>query len=212
MPKWIGISGLRTQLTFTSNSSARGKPKMPSFRMTSSNPFWFEDLVFLVMDESRRLPERASAAFARARRTVEAGAAAVVRMKPLVVRQTSAPAKAVPVAAAVVRTPAVARIEANLLDEPLSWALATEPLVSGVKGVERAVELHEKAREQLGAITYVLDRMRDELSPALTQTRLEQKAAVDDAALRLDTSIEALLALSRKNAATRPKDRILTAA
>lgn len=211
MPKWIGISGLRTQLTFTSNSSARGKPKMPSFRMTSSNPFWFEDLVFLVMDESRRLPERASAAFARARRTVEAGAAAVVRMKPLVVRQASAPAKAAPVA--VVRTPAaVARIEADLLDEPLSWALATEPLVSGVKGVERAVELHEKAREQLGAITYVLDRMRDELSPALTQTRLEPKAAIDDAALRLDTSIEALLALSRKNAATRPKDRLLTAA
>ena len=210
MPKKIGISGVRTQLTFTSNSSARGKPKMPSFRMTSSNPFWFEDLVFLVMDESRRLPERASAAFARARRTVEAGAAAVVRMKPLVVRQASAPAKAAP--AAVVRTPAVARIEANLLDEPLSWALATEPLVSGVKGVERAVELHEKAREQLGAITYVLDRMRDELSPALAQTRPEPKTAIDDDALRLDTSIEALLALSRKNAATRPKDRLLTAA
>lgn len=186
---------------------------MPSFRMTSSNPFWFEDLVFLVMEESRRLPERALAALARARRTAEAGAAAIARMKPLVVRETVAPAKAVPVVA--VQAPVVARIEADLLDEPLSWALATEPLVSGVKGVERAVELHERAREQLGAITYVLDRMRDELGPALSRTqapRLEPEPMANDAAVRLDTSIEALLALSRRNAATRPKDRILTAA
>ncbi|AHB49913.1 hypothetical protein W911_03805 [Hyphomicrobium nitrativorans NL23] len=180
--------------------------------MTSSNPFWFEDLVFLVMEESRRLPERASAAFSRARRTAEAGAAAVVRMKPLLVREAVAPAKAVPVA--TVQTRVVARVEADLLDDPLSWALATEPLVSGAKGVERAVELHEKAREQLGAITYVLDRMRDELSPALSKApaRTEQKPADGDAAVRLDTSIEALLALSRRNAATRPKDRLLTAA
>lgn len=207
------MSVLRTQQNFRSNSSARGKPKMPSFRMTSSNPFWFEDLVFLVMEESRRLPERASAALARARRTAEAGAAAIARMKPLVVRQTVAPAKAVPVVA--VQAPVVARIEADLLDEPLSWALATEPLVSGVKGVERAVELHERAREQLGAITYVLDRMRDELGPALSRTqapRLAPEPMANDAVVRLDTSIEALLALSRRNAATRPKDRILTAA
>ena len=211
MPKKIGISGVRTQLTFTSNSSARGKPKMPSFRMTSSNPFWFEDLVFLVMDESRRLPERASAVLTRARRAAETGAAAVMRLKPLVVRQAAAPAKAVP-AAAVIQTPAVARIEADLLDDDLSWTLATEPLVSGAKGLERAVELHEKAGEQLAALTYVLDRMRDELSPALARTRPEPKRVADDAAVRLDTSIEALLALSRRNAATRPKDRILTAA
>ena len=212
MPKRIGISVLRTQQIFSPNSSAHGKPKMPSFRMTSSNPFWFEDFVFLVMDESRRLPERASAALARARRTAEAGAAAIVRLKPLATRKAISPAKAVPVAAS--QAPVVARIEAELLDEPLSWALATEPLLSGVKGVERAVELHEKAREQLGAITYVLDQMRDELAPALSNApaRQKQKPAADDTAVRLDTSIEALLALSRRNAATRPKDRLLTAA
>ncbi len=182
---------------------------MPSFRMTSSNPFWFEDLVFFVMDEGRRLPERVSQAVARARRAAETGTAAVLRMKPLVARQVSAQPKAV---TAATQTPVVVRVEADLLDEPMSWALATEPLVTSAKGVEKAVELHEKAREQLGALTYILDRMRDELSPALRETRLEQKAAADNAAVRLDTSIEALLALSRRNAATRPKDRILTAA
>lgn len=182
---------------------------MPSFRMTSSNPFWFEDLVFFVMDEGRRLPERISQAVARARRAAETGTVAVLRMKPLVARQVSAQPKAV---TAATQTPVVVRVEADLLDEPISWALATEPLVTSAKGVEKAVELHEKAREQLGALTYILDRMRDELSPALRETRLEQKAAADNAAVRLDTSIEALLALSRRNAATRPKDRILTAA
>lgn len=182
---------------------------MPSFRMTSPNPFWFEDLVFSLMDESRRLPERASAAFLRVRRHAEAGLEALRKYKAAALQRSIAPAKAAPVT--VEARPQV--IEAELLDEPLTWALATEPLVTSATGAEKAVELHEKAREQLGAITYVLERMRDDLAPALTHISLERKVAAELArADELDMSIEALLALSRRNAATRPKDRILTAA
>lgn len=182
---------------------------MPGFRMTSPNPFWFEDLVFFLMDESRRLPERASATVTRARRLAAAGTAALLPYVPTMRRQR-APVRA---AATAVRAPVVVR-EAELLGEPMTWALATEPLATTAAGVEKAVELHERAREQLGAITYVLDRMRDELAPAMSHVRLEPKNTVDTdgSSTRLDTSIEALLALSRRNAATRPKDRVLTAA
>lgn len=175
--------------------------------MASPNPFWFEDLIFFLMDESRRLPERASAAAARARRLAQAGTAVLLRHAPAVRRKT---ASAEP--ATAVRAPVLLR-EAELLDEPLAWALATEPLTTTAAGVEKAVELHEKAREQLGAITYILDRMRDDLAPALTRIPAERTSvAQPDDAIRLDTSIEALLVLSRRNAATRPKDRVLTAA
>lgn len=184
---------------------------MPSFRMTSSNPFWFEDLVFSVWDESRRLPERATKAYVRARRYAETGIETLLKYKAAVRRLSvaSEPVKAVPVA--VEARPRV--FEAELLDDPLTWSLATEPLASSVASVEKVLLLQEKADEQLGAITYVLDRMRDDLAPVLTRTRSERtpKAEILNRD-ELDMSIEALLALSRRNAATRPKDRLLNAA
>lgn len=188
---------------------------MQSFRMTSSNPYWFEDLVFAVVDETRRLPERASVAAAWTRRHANAGLAVLRRYgSALVTRPETAarPAKAArPDPVELARAP---MREAELLDEPLAWALATEPLSSGEKSLRQVVELQDKAREQLGAITYVLDRMRDEIAPALTHpSNVRQSLAhrIEDVN-ELDTSIEALLALSQRNAAMRPKDRCLTAA
>lgn len=178
---------------------------MPGFRMTSPNPFWFEDLVFFVMDESRRLPERISSAAAHARRAAKAGTAALLGHVSAR-RRRSAPARAATAARATVLC------EAELLDEPLAWTLATEPLATSASAVEKIVQLQEKAREQLGAITYVLDRLRDDLAPALTHVRLAESNTHADETIRLDTSVEALLALSRRNAATRPRDRVLSAA
>lgn len=174
--------------------------------MTTSNPFWFEDLVFSLMDECRRLPERASNAAAKLHGYAETGIAAYHKLKEVAVRRSAAPAKT-EAAAIEVRTQIV---EAERLDDPLTWALATEPLATSAKGVERAVALHEKAGEQLGAISYVLDRMREELAPALMNTSAGRKIATGSD--ELDVSIQALLELSRKNAATRPSDRLLTAA
>jgi hypothetical protein len=108
---------------------------------------------------------------------------------------------------------AARRRETARLDEPEAWSLATEPLVAVGIGMERAVALHKSAAEQLDALTYVLDGLRAELRPVMAYARFKDEtvhALPDETAL--ESSIEALLELSRKNAATRPKDRILTAA
>lgn len=174
--------------------------------MTSSNPFWFEDLVFSLMDECRRLPERASNAAAKLHGYAETGVAAYRKLKEAAVRRPAAPVKAE--AAAIEARPQI--VEAEQLDDPLTWALATEPLATSAKGVERAVALHETAGEQLGAISYVLDRMREDLAPALMNASAGRKIATEPD--ELDVSIQALLELSRRNAATRPSDRFLSAA
>ena len=186
---------------------------MQSFRMTSSNPYWFEDLVFAVVDEGRRLPERASLAVARGRRHANTGLAALRRFGAVVWHPRKAnPATSARHATARLEARAPVR-EAERLDEPLAWALATEPLATSEMGVQKVVELQDKAREQLGAITYVLDRIRDEIEPALTRPAAAPRLTRHTENMsELDTSIEALLALSRRNAALRPKERCLTAA
>lgn len=188
---------------------------MPSFRMTSSsNPFWFEDLVFSVLDEARRIPARATTALTHARRHSHIALATTRQIWAIARNRINA---VVATGSAEIEVlPAKAKVqvqEAELLDQPLAWALATEPMETSVAGARKAAQLHEKAREQLGAITYVLDQIRDDLAPALNDVRFERKTASqisDEAAL--DMSIEALLALARSNAATRPKDRALSAA
>lgn len=186
---------------------------MQSFRMTSSNPYWFEDLVFAVMDEGRRLPERASLAAAWSRQHANTGLAALRRFGAVVAHPRNIrPATPARQATANLEARAPVR-EAERLDEPLAWALATEPLVTSEMGVRKVVELQDRAREQLSAITYVLDRIRDEIEPALSRPApAPRPARHTESVSELDTSIEALLALSRKNAALRPKERYLTAA
>lgn len=183
---------------------------MTGFRMTSSNPFWFEDLVFFVIDESRRLPQRAIDAAMRARHLVELSAATVKRYRSTIApRLARAPLKS----AAAVRVPLAQRIEAELLDEPLTWTLATEPLTTSANGIAKVAELQEKAREQIDAISYTLDRMRDELNAVLTHAPIRPAAEVQaQPGVELDASIEQLRTASRKHRAPRPTDRILTAA
>lgn len=188
---------------------------MLGFRLNPLGPFWFEDLVFLVMDEARRLPGRAAKAVSRiehAARNVGKYDARYARIMALL----SDPAMAIRTqtrARKAQTEPGAAPREADLLGEPQAWALATEPLLAVGTGTHAAIALHEAAGEQLDAVTYVLDRMRDELRPMMIYARFEGDAvhALHETA-RLETSIEALLELSRKNAATRPKDRILSAA
>lgn len=176
---------------------------MLGFRLNPPGPFWFEDLMFLVIDEGRRLPARAATAVSRVRRLAQKAAAFDPRA---LVRENI-------FTGPVPRPAAMPRREAALLDEPEAWALATEPLVAVGTGTSAAVTLHRAAGEQLDALTYVLDRMRDELRPMMTYARFKDDNVhpLHDAAA-LETSIEALLELSRKNAATRPKDRARTAA
>jgi hypothetical protein len=179
--------------------------RMLGLRIEPPGPFWFEDLMYFVIDESRRLPRRVAAAFARIRRLVE---------KAAELATTFDPTELLPATGAASSAPAVLhRAEVAPLDEPEAWALATEPLVVAGASANAAAACHKAAAEQLDSLTYVLARMRDDLRPIMTYRRLEDDnvAALPDRAT-LDTSIEALLELSRKYAASRPKDRVLTAA
>jgi hypothetical protein len=184
---------------------------MLGLRLNPPRPFWFEDLVFFVLDEGRRIPGRAKGIASRinslARAAWQANAEANFTGRMHAFRaKFGATAKAQP----EIRTK---HVEAELLDEPLSWTLATEPLVAVGTGTEAAIALHKAASEQLDALTYVLDRMRDELRPLMNHTQLDQTPVHQlHNPAELETSIEALLELSRQNAATRPKNRALTAA
>ncbi|WP_072395565.1 hypothetical protein [Hyphomicrobium sp. CS1GBMeth3] len=99
------------------------------------------------------------------------------------------------------------------LDDPEEWTLATEPLVAAEAGAEAAVALHQAASEQLDALTYAFERIRDELRSMMIYAPFKDNTVhhLHDAKA-LDTNIEALLELSRRNAATRPKDRVRPAA
>lgn len=181
---------------------------MLGFRINPPSPFWLEDFIFFVVDETRRLPERASKAAAEIRelaaRATEATLAAI-GPATFVRREVVA-------AQAQQSSPIIAR-EEDRLEESEAWSLATEPLTAVGTGATAAVVLHAAAGEQLDALTYALDRMRDDVRPLMTYAALKGENVHQlDTQGALDTSIEALLALSRANAATRPKDRILTAA
>jgi hypothetical protein len=196
----------------------RTELRMFGLRLNPPRPFWFEDLMFFVLDEGRRLPARAKDVAARAKSAAthisgvmrdgwQANADAVSASPLAVLREKlGLAAKAQPEIK-------IRHIEAELLDEPLAWSLATEPLAAIGTGAEAAIALHEAASEQLDALTYVLDRMRDELRPLMAYTQLEHGPIIElEKRVELETSIEALLELSRQNAATRPKGRVLTAA
>lgn len=158
--------------------------------------------MFFVADESRRMPGRAAAAVASIRKLARQAAA----FAPRNVLQASA--------SELESTPAVTlRREVLPLDEPEAWALATEPLTTAGSEAHTAIAMHRAATEQLDAITYVLDRIRDELRPVMTYARFadDNVHALPDRAA-FETSLEALLELSRQNEATRPKDRARTAA
>ncbi len=174
---------------------------MLGFRINPPGPFWFEDFVFFAIDETRRLPGRIAKLSADTRRRASELTARLLQAEPARHQLASQP-----VAARIISEPA-------RLEEAEAWELATDPVAAVGTGMASAVALHEAAREQLDAVTYVLDRIRDEVRPLMTYTRLagdevHQLPTQAD----LDTSIEALLALSRLNAATRPKSRVLSAA
>jgi hypothetical protein len=168
-------------------------------------PFWFEDLMFFVVDETRRLPQRAVRAATHLRRLAETAVEAAADFDPtrlLRGRRATAPVSAVQ-----------PHREVEPLNEPEAWLLATEPLVAAGTGLNAALACQAAAAEQIDSLTYVLARMRDELRPIMTTSRFEDETVEqlpDPTAL--ETSIEALLELSRKNAATRPKDRVRPAA
>lgn len=177
---------------------------MLGFRINPPGPFWFEDLMFFVVDEARRLPKRANAVARGIHRL--AGKAAALDLRTLLQRGKAAEPVAPPPAIALHR-------EVPPLDEPEAWALATEPLTAAGASALTAVAMHKAAAEQLDALTYVLDRMREELRPMMTYAPFKDdniQVLHDPAAL--ETSIEALLELSRQNEATRPKSRVRTAA
>jgi len=181
---------------------------MLSLRLKSPGPFWLEDLFYLAADELRRLPERAArvaAVWQRATdraRDLRTASVAMLRPETLIARTLRRqPPK-----------PAV-REMAPALDEPLAWSLATRALADGDHGARTVAALQKEAGEQLDSASYVLARLRDELRPLMRTTQLPGDGPV---ALRVsaafETSLDALLALSRENAATRPKERALTAA
>lgn len=175
---------------------------MLGFRMSSPGPFWFEDVVYFILDEGRRLPQRTTLTARRLKRTAEAATARV-----------SATLRGSGEAAIeVADQPALPVIrEAELLDDDLTWSLATEPLATN--GSNTALALHNAAAEQIGAVTYTLERLRAELAPMMTYASIRKDPVQQiDTEKALETSIDALLELSRKNAATRPKNRVRDAA
>jgi len=177
---------------------------MLGLRIDPPGPYWFEDLTYLVADEIRRLPRRAKRALTRtrrlARRTIEAYDA-IRRFDPFEALSARLAARREPEPEPKIRPMAV-----EPLEEPEAWTLATGPLTDLERGTHVAVDLHEAAAEQLDALTYVLERMRDELRPVMVYAPLE-RATVHElpTAADLERSIQDLLELSRQNAATRPK-------
>lgn len=175
--------------------------RMLGLRIDPPGPFWFEDLMFFVADESRRLPARAAATAQRMRELARKASAFDPR------HLFYPPVETEPVPAVVLHR------EVPPLDDTETWALATEPLTTAGSESHTAIAMHRAAAEQLDALTYVLDRMRDELRPMMTYARFtdDNLHVLPDRAA-FETSLEALLELSRQNEATRPKDRVRTAA
>lgn len=177
---------------------------MLGFRLNPPGPFWFEDLLFFVTEESRRLPYRVATAVSKLKRL--ARKATEFDLRGLARRHTATR----PVPAPIIASPR----EVDRIAEPEAWALATEPLVAVGTSAQVAISLHKAAAEQLDAITYVLSQLRDELRPMMIYSQLKEDDNVRPlrTAAELETSIEALLELSRANAVTRPRDRMRSAA
>lgn len=185
---------------------------MLSLRLKTPGPFWLEDLMYMAADELRRLPERSARAAARWRQAV--GRIRAVRDD---LRDASA-ALLNPealIAHALRRQPPKPAVQqlAPELAEPLEWSLATRALTESHLGAGAVNALHKQAGEQLDSASYVLARLRDELRPLMLTTALPGDELVTlRASAAFETSLDALLALSRENAATRPKERALSAA
>lgn len=182
---------------------------MLRLRLNTPGPYWAEDLLYFVLDEARRLPARVAGGTARLRRaheriresrTATANVISSVLNGRLFERK---PATVTPIAVAPL---------AELLDEPLEWTLATLSLSESHTGATTAIALHKQAEEQLDSADYVLSRLRDELRPLMVHTPLPGDEPVPlRTVAAFETSLEALLALSRENAASRPKDRVQAA-
>lgn len=173
---------------------------MLGFRNSSPKPFWFEDLLFAILDETRRLPARVAYAAALTKRL----AARTASLKSALSSETGAePLRALP----------PPRREVIPLEDEEAWWLATEAVATAGTTTYSAAAMHSAAAEQLDALTYALDRMREELRPLMIYSSLEDDT-VQPLELNkdLEHSIEALLELSRQCEATRPKDRARSAA
>ena len=172
---------------------------MLSLRLKTPAPFWLEDLLYLVADQARRLPDAAARAVARWHRTIDG----IRDLRDASAAQLRAAAQFSPetlIARALRRQPPKAAIQqlAPELDEPLEWSLATRALTESHLGAGAVNALHKQASEQLDSATYVLARLRDELRPLMVNVPLPGDAPV---ALRgsaaFETSLDALLALSQ---------------
>ena len=174
---------------------------MLGFRLMP-RPFWFEDLMFSIVDETRRLPARVAYARERIRRL----ATKVSAIDPTnLFRSTAEPQPVAP--------PASPRREVIPLADEEAWWLATEPLTAARTTTYSAAAMHSAAAEQLDSLTYALDRMREELRPLMTYAPLKDDTVEPlRVESELETSIEALLELSKLCEATRPKDRARAAA
>lgn len=176
---------------------------MLGLRLNLFGPFWLEDLLYAALDGTSRLPEHARALSRHAGRLI---ASARETARATLARPAAAPAPEPPAAVA-------SRPEAELLDEQLSWLLATEPLTQSCARAAAAVAFQKKAAEQLDASAYTLSRLREDLRPIMKYSAMPGDSPLPlRAASEFETSLEALLALSRANAATRPKDRLTYAA
>jgi len=175
--------------------------RMLGFRLTP-RPFWFEDLMFSIVDETRRLPARVAYARERIRRLASKASA----LDPTELLRS----KAEPQPVAALAPP---RREVIPLAEEEAWWLATEPLTAARTTTYSAAAMHSAAAEQLDSLTYALDRMREELRPLMTYAPLKDDTVEPlRVESQLETSIEALLELSKLCEATRPKDRARSAA
>lgn len=172
---------------------------MSGFRIGLPDLFWFEDLAYAATDAARRLPERARTAWSGLKARLPAAPTRDAAMAMLGLSRTVDPAPS---------QPAEPLVLAPLLAEPEAWALATEPLSAADAATAKAKALHAAAAEQLDALTYTLDRLRQEIRPLMRSARFPDEPVHVLPAAALETSIEALLELSRVNEATRPKDRM----
>lgn len=176
-------------------------------RINPPGPFWYEDLMYFLIDETRRLPARLSSFKSRLRAQLREEWAQLNSELQQVSRYF-APAKPAVKASAPAR---VADVPALADDE--TWSLATDPIAAGSHSIRSVRESHASAAEQIDSLSYVLDQLRADLRPYMKYHPLEtDNIETLPTQAELETSIEALLELSRTCAATRPKERIAAVA
>lgn len=167
---------------------------MLGFRFNTPGPYWLEDAGYFAIDEIRALARRAKRGWAGARAL--AGRAPAWVNAAIESRNADRPAP-----------PPVVRPVARL-EETETWALATEPLASADATAVRAFAYHKSAAEQIDALSYALAQIRNDVRPVMVSSRFaDEPVPMQPAEDALEHSIQALLELSRANAATRPKDR-----